>query len=127
MRPPVLVIGAVRAVRPTDRVARNCLAVSKATPPGIPGGAKAICNVCLLAELFCLSGSGGAYACAAAALDALVGIDNVNVASRDSFYRALAGTCAACDTNILINLVSHFLEFLVVVENFANILLILQQ
>lgn len=48
----------------------------------------------------------GANACAGAAVDALVGIDNVDIAGRDSLDGAFVDTCAACNARIC-DFVSH--------------------
>ncbi len=63
----------------------------------------------LLARNDCLART---YACARAAVDALVGVDDVDVARRNSLYRAFADAGAASDARIS-DFVSHFLNFLV--------------
>ena len=52
----------------------------------------------------------GANACAGAAVDALVSVDNIDVASRDSLYRALADAGTAGNTSVR-NFVSHSFNF----------------
>ena len=52
-----------------------------------------------------------ANACAGAAVDALVGIDDIDVAGRDGLYRAFADAGPACYAGIS-NLVSHFFSCL---------------
>ena len=52
----------------------------------------------------------GANRCAAAAADASIGIDLVDIALRDSLYGANGKTCAASDTSVS-NYVSHSCKY----------------
>jgi hypothetical protein len=49
----------------------------------------------------------GANICTATALDAGISVDNINIASRDSLYGALANAATASYTFVGINFVSH--------------------
>lgn len=51
----------------------------------------------------------GANACAGAAVDALVGVDDIDVAGRNSLRGALADAGAACNAGVG-NFVSHCFE-----------------
>ena len=64
-------------------------------------------------ELFTgLDSLAGANACAGSAVDALVGIDNVDIAGRDSLYRTFVDAGSASDAGI-IDFVSHCLKVFV--------------
>ena len=51
----------------------------------------------------------GANACTSTAVNALVGIDNIDIAGRDSLYRAFVDAGTASDARIC-NFVSHCLK-----------------
>lgn len=73
------------------------------------GTAASYLFVCL--DLFAGGDSaGGAYGSTSTAVDASIGINNVDFAFGDSAYGALGQTSAACDTCIGNN-VSHFIGF----------------
>ena len=65
------------------------------------------------ANLFGNDRLAGANACAGSAVDALIGIDHIDIAGRDRLYRAFADTSTACNACVG-NFVSHcFVDFFV--------------
>ena len=64
-----------------------------------------LCIVRKADRLSLLNGSYGAAACAASAVDALIGIDlELSVAHADSTNGAVSLTCATCNTSITYNI-----------------------
>jgi hypothetical protein len=63
-------------------------------------------------RLFGADGVGGAHARAGAAVDARAPVDNVNIASRDSFDRTFVDAGTASGAQIGIDFVSHFFSVL---------------
>ena len=59
-------------------------------------------------------------ACAGSAVDALIGIDHIDIAGRDRLYRAFADTSTACNACVG-NFVSHcFVDFLLSVCKYSD-------
>lgn len=69
-------------------------------------GVRMPCSKGISAVLSLGDSLGGAYLCAAAAGDALVGVDVIDVAGCDSTYRAYGLACSASYT-VVANYVSH--------------------